>query len=114
MFEDKYPKATACIEKDREEMLTFFDSPAAHWQSIRTTNPIESSFATIRHRTKRSKGCLSRETMLQMMFKLGQYAEENWRRLRGFDQLAKVIEGVRFRDGIEQTEPTQTRNRSAA
>ncbi len=75
-----------------------------NWQSIRTTNPIESTFATIRHRTKRSKGCLSRDGMLHMMFKLGQCAEKQWRRLRGFDYLAKVITGVGFKDGIEVTE----------
>jgi transposase-like protein len=81
--------------------------PAQHWQSIRTTNPIESTFATIRHRTKRSKGCLTRDGMLQMMFKLGQCAEKQWRRLRGFDYLAKVITGVKFKDGIEVTEVDQ-------
>jgi transposase-like protein len=101
MYEAKYPKAAACLEKDRDELLAFYDFPAQHWQSLRTTNPIESTFATIRHRTKRAKGCLSRTTMLHMMFKLGQCAERNWRRLRGFAYLAKVIEGVKFRDGIE-------------
>jgi putative transposase len=100
-YEAKYPKATACLVKDREELLAFYDFPAQHWQSLRTTNPIESTFATVRHRTKRAKGCLSRSTMLHMMFKLGQCAEKNWRRLRGFAYLAKVIEGVKFRDGIE-------------
>jgi transposase-like protein len=100
-YEAKYPKATACLEKDRDELLAFYDFPAQHWQSLRTTNPIESTFATIRHRTKRAKGCLSRATMLHMMFKLGQCAEKNWRRLRGFAYLAKVIEGVKFKDGIE-------------
>src|SRR5210317_1129527 len=100
-FEAKYPKATECLFKDRDEVLTFYDFPAQHWQSIRTSNPIESAFATIRHRTKRTKGCLSRDGMLQMMFKLGQCAEKKWRRLRGFDFLAKVITGVKFTDGIE-------------
>jgi putative transposase len=83
--------------------MAFFDFPAQHWQSIRTSNPIESAFATIRHRTKRSKGCLSRDGMLHMMFKLSQCAEQNWRKLRGFDYLAKVITGVTFKDGIETT-----------
>jgi len=87
--------------------MAFFDFPAQHWQSIRTSNPIESAFATIRHRTKRSKGCLSRDGMLHMMFKLGQCAEQNWRKLRGFDDLAKVITGVTFKDGIEITKPSQ-------
>jgi transposase-like protein len=106
-YEPKYPKATLCLQKDREELLAFYDFPAQHWQSIRTTNPIESTFATIRHRTKRSKGCLSRDAMLHMMFKLGQCAERQWRRLRGFDYLAKVITGVKFKDGIEVTEVDQ-------
>ena len=87
--------------------MAFFDFPAKHWQSIRTSNPIESAFATIRHRTKRSKECLSREGMLHMIFKLGQCAEQNWRKLRGFGTLAKVIIGVKFKDGIEATKPSQ-------
>ena len=103
-YEAKYPKATLCLQKDREELMTFYDFPAQHWQSLRTSNPIESTFATIRHRTKRSKGCLTRDGMLHMMFKLGQCAEKNWRRLRGFDYLAKVITGVKFKDGIEVTQ----------
>jgi len=102
-YQDKYPKATECLEKDHDELMTFYLFPAKHWSSIRTTNPIESSFATIRHRTKRTKGCLSRDGMLSMMFKLGQCAEKKWNRLRGFDYLAKVIQGVPFNDGIEQT-----------
>ena len=106
-YEAKYPKATLCLEKDREELMSFFDFPAEHWQSIRTSNPIESSFGTIRHRTKRSKGCLSRDGMLHMMFKLGQCAEKKWRRLRGFIYLAKVITGVKFKDGIEETKLNQ-------
>ncbi|MCP4488293.1 MAG: IS256 family transposase [Gammaproteobacteria bacterium] len=100
-YEDKYPQATECIQKDRGNMLHFYDFPAKHWQSIRTSNPIESTFGTIRHRTKRSKGCLTRNGMLHMMFKLGICAESNWRKLRGFNDLAKVITGVKFKDGIE-------------
>jgi len=89
-FEPKYPKATVCLHKDREELITFYDFPAQHWQSIRTSNPIESTFGTIRHWTKGSKGCsLSRDGMPNIMFKLGQCAEKKWRRLRGFDYLAK-------------------------
>lgn len=106
-YEPKYPKAALCLQQDREELMAFFDFPAQHWQSIRTSNPIESAFATIRHRTKRSKGCLSRDGMLHMMFKLGQCAEQNWRKLPGFDYLAKVITGVMFKDGIETTKPDQ-------
>ena len=92
---------------DREELLAFYHFPAQHWQSLRTTNPIESTFATIRHRTKRSKGCLSRDGMLHMMFKLADCAQKNWRRQRGFDYLAKVITGVKFKDGIEVTNDNQ-------
>lgn len=106
-YEPKYPKAALCLQKDRDELMAFFDFPAQHWQSIRTSNPIESAFATIRHRTKRSKGCLTRDGMLHMMFKLGQCAEQNWRKLRGFDYLAKVITGVKFKDGIETTQTDQ-------
>ena len=106
-YEAKYPKATICLQKDREELLAFYDFPAQHWQSIRTSNPIESTFGTIRHRTKRSKGCLSRDGMLHMMFKLGQCAEIRWKRMRGFDYLAKVIKGVHFKDGIEVTADDQ-------
>ncbi len=101
-YEAKYPKATACLEKDREELLTFYAFPASQWQSLRTTNPIESTFGTIRHRTKRTKGCLTREGLLHMMFKLGRCAEKNWRRLRGFKELEKVIKGIQCTDGIEE------------
>lgn len=105
--EAKYPKAAECLEKDRDELLTFYDFPAQHWQSIRTSNPIESAFATIRHRTKRTKGCLSRDGMLHMMFKLASCAEKNWRRLRGFAHLADVIQGVDLVNGIKPSEPDQ-------
>jgi len=104
MYEPKYPKAAICLQKNRDELMSFFDFPAQHWQSIRTSNPIESTFGTIRHRTRRSKGCLSRDGMLHMMFKLGMCAEKNWRRLRGFDYLTKVITGVKFKDGVEVTD----------
>lgn len=100
-YEDKYPGTVQCLLKDQDELLAFYDFPAAHWKSIRTTNPIESTFATIRHRTKRSKGCLSGTSMLHMMFKLGQCAQKRWHRLRGFDHLANVIRGVKFKDGIK-------------
>lgn len=106
-YEPKYPKAAICLQKDREELMAFYDFPAQHWQSIRTSNPIESTFGTIRHRTKRSKGCLSRDGMLHMMFKLGQCAERRWRRLRGFDYLAKVVTGIKFKDGVEVTTDDQ-------
>jgi len=106
-FEAKYPKAAECLIKDRDELLTFYDFPAQHWQSIRTSNPIESAFATIRHRTKRTKGCLSRDGMLHMMFKLGQCAEKSWRKLRGFAHLAEVIKGVDFVNGIKPSNQDQ-------
>ncbi len=106
-YEPKYPKAAICLHKDHDELMAFYDFPAKHWQSIRTSNPIESTFGTIRHRTKRSKGCLTRDGMLHMMFKLGQCAEKKWRRLRGFDYLAKVIKGIPFKDGIEMTTDNQ-------
>ncbi len=111
--EAKYPKATHCLLKDRVELLVFYDFPAEHWVHLRTTNPIESTFATIRHRTARTKGCVSRGTMLAMIFKLGTCAQRKWRRLRGFDKVAKVIRDVRFVDGIEQTEKAD-QNRNAA
>ena len=106
-YEPKFPKAALCLEKDRDELMAFYDFPAQHWQSIRTGNPIESTFGTIRHRTKRSKGCLTRDGLLHMMFKLGQCAQEYWRRQRGFNHLAKVVAGVKFRDGIEVMESDQ-------
>jgi transposase-like protein len=97
----KYDKAVECLTKDRDVLLTFYDFPAEHWKHLRTTNPIESTFATVRHRTTRSKGCLSNKTALAMTFKLAQYAEASWNRLRGYNQLSKIIMGVRFKDGVE-------------
>lgn len=100
-YEKKYSTATKCLEKDREELLAFYDFPAEHWKHIRTTNPIESTFATVRHRTKRSKGCLARETAFIMVFKLIKNAEKTWRKLDGKNQLPKIISGVKFSDGLE-------------
>jgi putative transposase len=97
----KYEKAAECLRKDRDALLAFYDFPAEHWKHLRTTNPIESTFATVRHRTIRSKGCLSNKTALAMIFKLVQAAEKSWYRLRGHNQLPKVILGVKFNDGIE-------------
>jgi transposase-like protein len=101
-YQAKYPKATDCLQKDRAALLSFYDCPAEHWAHLRTTNPIESTFATIRHRTKQTKGCVTRKTMLAMVFKLGQCAEKKWQRIRGFKHLPNVITGVVFEDGIEQ------------
>src|SRR5437868_9666457 len=97
----KYDKAVGCLTKDREALLTFYDFPAEHWKHLRTTNPIESTFATVRHLTVRSKGCLSNRTAIAMVFKLAQAAEKSWRRLDGHSQLPKLITGVKFIDGIE-------------
>jgi len=100
-YVQKYEKATACLEKDRDALLAFYDFPAEHWKHLRTTNPIESTFATVRHRTIRSRGCLSNKTALAMVFKLVEQAQRHWRRLDGHDLLPKIILGVKFRDGIE-------------
>lgn len=103
-YKDKYPKAVECLIKDSDELLSFYDFPAIHWQHIRTTNPIESTFATVRHRTKRSKGAFSRTTILTMVFRLCQDAESAWTRIRGFERLAEVIKGVKFTNGLTDSE----------
>ena len=97
----KYDKATDCLAKDREALLAFYDFPAEHWKHLRTSNPIESTFATVRHRTVRTKGCLSNKTALALVFKLVEAAQKSWRRLDGPKQLPKVIRGVKFNDGLE-------------
>ena len=102
----KYPKAVDTLSKDREALLTFYDFPAAHWQSIRTTNPIESTFATVRLRTAKTRGCVTRNTILSLAFKLGQSAQKRWRRLRGYQWLDKLEQGITFIDGIEHTNPS--------
>jgi transposase-like protein len=100
-YEAKYPKAAACLAKDRDELLAFYDFPAEHWKHIRTTNPIESTFATVRLRTKRTKGSGSRIACLTMVFKLAQAAERKWRKLNGYELLGDVIRGVHFKDGTK-------------
>jgi transposase-like protein len=100
-YDLKYDKAVECLARDREALLAFYDFPAEHWKHLRTTNPIESTFATVRHRTVRSKGCLSNKTALAMVFKLAQAAEKSWRRLDGHNQLPKLVQGVKFIDGLE-------------
>jgi putative transposase len=100
----KYDKAAACLIKDREALLAFYDFPAEHWEHLRTSNPIESVFATVRHRTVRTRGSLSSTTAKLMVFKLVMAASKTWRRLQGQNQLPKVIGGVRFQDGIEVIE----------
>lgn len=98
----KYHKAVERLVKDRDRLLTFYDFPAEHWKHIRTTNPIESTFATVRQRTVKTKGCLSRKTALAMTFKLILSAREKWRKLDGSEHLAELIKGVPFKDGIKQ------------
>ena len=100
-YQAKYPKAAQCLAKDRDTLLAFYDFPAEHWLHIRTTNPIESTFATVRLRTAKTRGCLSRETASTMVFKLTLCAQRRWRRLNGSIWLADVIEGVKFEDGIK-------------
>src|SRR5947199_10381435 len=100
-YSRKYEKAAECVAKDRDALLAFYDFPAEPRKHLRTTNPIESSFATVRHRTTRSKGCLSNKTALAMTFKLAQSAEMSWHRLRGYNQLPKIIMGPKFHDGVE-------------
>jgi transposase-like protein len=106
-FSAKYPKAVEILKKDRPELLAFYDFPAEHWIHIRTTNPIESSFATIRHRTTRTKNCVSRNTLLGLVFQLALTAEKSWRKLGGFKLLPDVARGVRFQDGIAVIDPDQ-------
>ena len=98
-YEAKYPKAAHCLAKDREVLLTFYDFPAEHWQSIRSSNPIESTFATVRHRTRQTKGCGSRMATLTMVYKLAAEAEKSWRRLKGFKLIELVLRGEKFVNG---------------
>jgi len=98
----KYNKAVECLTKDRDRLLNFYDFPAKHWKHLRSTNPIESTFATIRLKTAKTKGCLSRKTALAMVFKLLLSTRRKWRGLTGSDYLAEVIQGVRFEDGIKK------------
>ena len=114
-YELKYDKAAECLAKDRQALLAFYDFPAEHWKHLRTSNPIESTFATVRHRTIRSKGCLSNKTALAMVFKLVDAAQKSWRRLDGHNQFPKLIQGVRFADGIEvATNPASSQSQTAA
>ena len=114
-FGDKYPGAIKCLVKDKEQMLAFYDFPAVHWQHIRTSNPIESTFATVRLRTAKTRNAVSRTTILSMVFKLAQSAEKRWQKLRGFKLLADVIDGVKFVDGEQlKTENMDNENRRSA
>ena len=98
-FEDKYPRAVECLQKDKEQLFTFYDFPAVHWQHIRTTNPIESTFSTIRLRTKKTRGCGSRLATLTMVFKLAEEAQKGWKKLRGYKMIPHVMNGEKFIDG---------------
>jgi putative transposase len=110
----KYEKAADCLAKDHDSLLAFYDFPAEHWKHLRTSNPIESTFATVRHRTIRAKGCLSNATALAMVFKLVDAAQKNWRRLDGHNQLPKVVLGAKFKDGLEVGNRTDYQPRAAA
>jgi len=101
-YEAKYAKAAECLAKDRDTLLTFYDFPAEHWIHIRTTNPIESTFATVRLRTAKTRGCVARAGILAMVFKLVKSAEQRWRKLKGAARLTQVIDGVRFKDGLQE------------
>jgi putative transposase len=108
-YASKYEKAVTCLLKDRDALLTFYDFPAEHWDHLRTSNPIDSVFATVRHRTVPTRGALSQDTARLMVFQLVMAAARTWRRLKGENQLPKVVRGVRFRNGVEVTEvPAQT------
>ena len=104
IFADKYPNAIKCLMKDKTEMLAFYDFPAIHWHHIRTTNAIESMFSTVRLRTDKVKNCVSETTLSSMVFKLAQSAEKRWMKIRGFDQLKNIVNGINFVDGIAQNE----------
>jgi len=105
----KYPKGVGCLTKDKDAMLAFFDFPAEHWGHLRTSSPIESVFSTVRHRTVRTKGALSQKTAKLMVFTLIQAASKKWLRLKGKNQLPKVIEGIKVNDGVEVTDDTENR-----
>jgi len=111
-FTGNYPKAMDCLKKDRDELLAFYDFPAEHWIHLRTTNPIESTFATVRLRTNKTRSCVSRTTILTMVFKLILSTEKKWRKLTGYTQLAKVIDGIHFINGVaeEKNKKDQSKN----
>jgi transposase-like protein len=110
----KYPKATDKLAKDRDALLAFYDFPAEHWIHLRTTNPIESTFATVRHRTTRTKNCVSRSTFLGLAFKLVREAEKSWRRIRGIERISELLDGTVFTDGVPATENETDQQKLAA
>lgn len=101
-YEPKYPKAAACLAKDKDPLLTFYDFPAEHWHHIRTSNPIESTFASVRLRTAKTRGCVSRASILSMVFKLTKSAEQRWLKLRGVERIAEVVSGIQFKNGVRE------------
>ena len=113
-YQAKYPKAVEKLTQDRDSLLAFYDFPAEHWQHIRTTNPIESTFATVRHRTTRARNCLSRTTFLGLAFKLMEEAEKSWRKIRGADRIKPLLDGVPFKDGLPAPENLPEQQKLAA
>lgn len=109
-YQSKFPKVIECLEKDKDKLLTFYDFPAEHWMHIRTTNPIESAFATVRHRTKKSKNCFSRRTILSSVFKLFMESQKRWAKLRGKNKLPEVINMEKFINGINEKSLNNTKN----
>jgi len=113
-YQAKYPKAVEKLTKDRDSLLAFYDFPAEHWQHLRTTNPIESTFATVRHRTTRTRNCVSRPTFLGLAFKLIEEAEKAWRRIRGADKIEALLTGVPFKDGMQAKDNPPEQQKFAA
>ena len=113
-YQAKYPKAVEKLTKDRDSLLAFYDFPAEHWQHLRTTNPIESTFATVRHRTTRTRNCVSRPTFLGLVFKLIEEAEKSWRRIRGADKIEPLMNGVPFKDGLQAQDNPPEQQKLAA
>jgi transposase-like protein len=113
-YQGKYPKAVDKLEKDRDSLLAFYDFPAEHWQHLRTTNPIESTFATVRHRTTRTRNCVSRPTFLGLAFKLMEEAEKTCRRIRGAPQIEMLLNGQPFKDGLPHQEEPESQQKLAA
>ena len=110
----KYPKAAQKLQNGREVLLAFFDFPADHWVHLRTTNPIESTFATVRHRTRQTKNCVSQATFLALAFKLAEEAAKSWRRIRAPEKVAELLAGTRYEDGIPVPDDPPEEQREAA
>lgn len=113
-YQAKYPKAVTMLTRDRDSLLAFYDFPAEHWQHLRTTNPIESTFATVRHRTTRTRNCVSRPTFLGLVFKLIEEAEKSWRRICGVNQIEPLLNGIPFKDGIQALDNPPEQQKLAA